>query len=510
MHSEAMTHVNGCMLVLLLAVGGVACRSHGDLLTGRDGGSDVGDAAGSVGGAGGGAMGGAGGSNLGVGTAFPNGIGPESKWKTGVVAHTAGPYAPCGIIGSGGIVFGAANPTAPEFAAASRAGVVLFYSTETGKQVRAPYYVKGPVNGVDYSRDGTKLVIAADTGIQIVRLADGAVLFDRQPFGLSAHAASLSPDGTLIAAIGYDASVSTNEFTLKLVQVSDGTSIGQFGPEAPDGVAPQFSADGNRLAVGGFVLTVPGLELVPPSPLSFSHLAPTHAALSPDGTKVAEGGHVIDLASGRELKTPALSDGFGVIWSAFSTDGAIYAEIDTSIHLWRTSDWTPIGTPEPIAVVQGISGFGPDGRFFLSGDGKRLIATLPPGSLDGAEHVLFQIMNVPDLTPGPVVSEPQFSIHPSESPTRSSVPWVSSAHILCGSPATETRNRRVFPRTGRPGRSGRSLLATIIHSISIASMGRVPTSGDLPVSRTDVSNSRTFNRAVPVEALPAEVSQSVQ
>ena len=96
------------------------------------------------------------------------GIGTEWKWKTGVVAHTAGPYAPCGIVGTGRVTFGAANPTAPEIAAASRSGVVLLYSPETGKQVRSPYYAAGAVSGVDYSRDGTKLVVAGDTGVQIV------------------------------------------------------------------------------------------------------------------------------------------------------------------------------------------------------------------------------------------------------------------------------------------------------------------------------------------------------
>jgi WD40 repeat protein len=384
-------------------------------LKGRDGGagglSGTAGAAGNGGGAGsgGGAPGGSGGGGnvgIGTGTAFPNGIGADWKWKTGVVAHTAGPYAPCGIIGTGPVTFGAANPTAPEFAAASRSGVVLFFSSETGKQVRSPHYVAGPVNGVDYSRDGTKLVVAGDTGVQIIRLADGQEIFNAQPFGFVARAAALSPDGSLIAALGLDSLPTTTSqvYILQLLRVSDGRSIAKTFVEAVDRVAPQFSPDGSLLvAAGPSILSVPSLEMAAPPPMGFYS---TQTVLSPDGTKVAQGGHVIDLASGREVKAPRQGQGTAS-WAAFSPDGATYAEgFGATIHLWRVSDWTPIGTPTSIAFASDGSDI-TDGRFFFSGDGTRIISTLQGTA--GDQRPVFQILNVPDLTRGAVIAEPALS-----------------------------------------------------------------------------------------------------
>src|SRR5437764_3864980 len=98
--------------LLLATAGGVACHSQSDPLKGRDGGAGglTGTAgAGGVGGAGASGTGGTG--NIGAGTAFPNGIGTDWQWKKGVVARTAGPYAGCGMIGTGVVTYGAANPT---------------------------------------------------------------------------------------------------------------------------------------------------------------------------------------------------------------------------------------------------------------------------------------------------------------------------------------------------------------------------------------------------------------
>ena len=62
--------------------------------------------------------------------------------------------------------------------------------------------------------------------------------------------------------------------------------------------------------------------------------------------------------------------------------------------------------------MPGIIGYGPDGRFFFSGDGKRLITTLSRDSFSESDHVVFQIMNVPDLTPGVAIAEPRFGWSP--------------------------------------------------------------------------------------------------
>jgi WD40 repeat protein len=392
------------------AGGGIAGGSGNAAGAGNTGGNSSAGGSSNSGGSGNaaGGMGGAAASpNIGQGSAFPNGIGTGWNWTTGVVAHDAGPYAPCGMLGTGAVTFGAANPVAAEVAFASRAGVVFFYSSATGGPVRTPVYASGPLAGVDYSRDGTKLVVAGDTGVQIVRLADSTVLFNAQPFALVARAAALSPDGSSIAALGWDSQPTsiTPPFILRLVRVSDGKSIAETTlDEAPDGLAPQFSPDGSLVVAGAYVLSLPSLA----TQLQLPGNTPPQTALSPDGTMVAEDGSVVDIATAKELKSPTLSS---IQWSAFSPDGTLYAESDVeyggvAIHLYSTSDWTEVGTAS-IAYPSGNDDYN-DGRFFFSADGTEIVSTLTAVPYPyGENRPVFQIVSVPGLVPQAVIAGPQ-------------------------------------------------------------------------------------------------------
>ena len=343
--------------------------------------------------------------NVGADSPYPKGIGADWTWTSGVVPHVAGPYAPCGILGPGPVTFGAANPTAPEIAVASRSGVVFFYSSDTGQQSRTPFYAAGPVSGVTYSRDGTQLVVAGDTGVQIIRLADGKELSRFHPFTSFATAAALSPDGSLMAAAGWDLppGFSSEVVTLRLVRVSDGTPIADHpvgGQDSMHGVPPQFSLDGKLLTIDSQIFSVPDLQLGPSAGFFYN-------VLSPDGTKVVQDGHVVDLATGQDLKE--VQDGY--MGSAFSPDGATYAECfgdvtGPNIQLWRTSDWTAIGTPTSISYSTQRDG-AVTGRIFFSGDGTRLISMLS-GEDDGGDRLVLQVINVPDLTRRAVVAGPVF------------------------------------------------------------------------------------------------------
>ncbi len=396
--------------------------------TGNVGGSSSGGSSGAGGSANVGGSGNAGGAvgngavggttapvTIGQGSAFPNGIGTDWNWTTGVAVHDAGPYAPCGIIGTGLVTFGAANPKAAEVAFASRAGVVFFYSSATGAPTRAPFYASGPLAGVAYSRDGSKLVVAGDTGVQIVRLADSTVLYDVQPFDFVARAAALSPDGTLIAALGWDSaqlSLSPPQI-LRLIRVSDGKSIAEKSfVSAADSVPPEFSPDGSFLVADGAVLSVPSFAVRLEVPFY-----PPQTVLSPDGTKIAGGGSVVDIATGNTLKsdTPGSSH-----WSAFSPDGTLYAESDAdsnvAIHLYSTSNWTEVGTasiPYPVSTDD----YG-DGRFFFSSDGTTIIAMLTGSPYPwGYNRLVSQIVSVPDLVRKAVIEQPQvFNALPAFAP----------------------------------------------------------------------------------------------
>jgi WD40 repeat protein len=318
-----------------------------------------------------------------------------------VQAHVAGPYQPCGIVGTGPVSWGAASPTDPAIAAASRSGVVLFFDLDTGKRIRTPFYAGGPVSSVDYARDGKRLVVAGDTGVEIVNVADGRVLWSGKPFAVSSRSAALSPDGTLIAALGVDEQPIALTFpvTLRILRVADGALIAQRSVDGPDGVAPQFSPEGTFVVVGAELLSVASLDPLPISPLQVSG----NASLSPDGKMIAMGGHVWNVASGQELKaaptpSPLLS------WAAFSPDGVTYAEslsefAGLTIHRYRTSDWSLVDT----AVISPSTS--PNGRFFFSGDGGHLISTAGP-AVDLSNRLAFSVVGVPDFAGQTLIAEP--------------------------------------------------------------------------------------------------------
>jgi WD40 repeat protein len=349
------------------------------------------------------------------GVGLQGGIGTDSTWSTDVRAHLAGPYQPCGIIGTGPVIWGAASPIDDEIAFASRAGVVLFSSLTTGKQVTPPFYAGGPVVGVDYSRDGRLIVVAGDTGIQLVNRADRAVVWHKNPFGFGARAAALSPDGTLIAALGWDqmptpaASGGEQSVSLRLIRVADGASIATlpYPLYALDGVAPQFAPDGTFMVVGEYILSVPALQPLPNPLLTTSG----NMALSRDGKMIARGGQVSELATGRELKPTLPVESPPIEWVAFSPDGATYAETlpdsggaGTMIHRYRTSDWSPIDT----TLIDYRPG-GNDlatGAFFFSYDGRRVISMLVV-SYATADTPIFEVLGTPDFNVQSTVTEPR-------------------------------------------------------------------------------------------------------
>ena len=386
--------------VAMPGVGGaVATGGH---IAGASGGTGTGGTAG-TGGAGG-LVGGAGG--------LLGGIGDEWKWRTGVQAHIAGPYHPCGAIGSGQVTWGAASPNGLEVASASPTGVVMFFGLETGAQVRAPFHAGGPVLGVDYTRDGTRLIVAGDAGVQIVNLADGRVLSTSRAFAFP-RGAALSPDGSYLAELGWDVAPNGlgndpprgGDLILRVVRVADDHVVAEEpSVSVDDGVAPQFSPDGAFIVVGSLLLSIPNLQPLPISPLQSSG----NTALSSDGTMVAQAGTVWEVASRRELKPP--SD-YPSNWVAFSPDGATYAELQsnsgTVLHLFRTSDWSEIGSATIDFREAGVGHSLNDGRFFFSGDGRRVISTLSAQYSVADDLPIFQITPVSDLTSTTIAAEPR-------------------------------------------------------------------------------------------------------
>ena len=334
----------------------------------------------------------------GVGLAPSGGIGSDWKWNKDVETRVAGPYALCGAVGTGLVTSAATRPTAPEVAVSSRSGLVSFFSLDGSDAPRPAINVGGFASSVAYSGDGQRLVAASDAGVEVFDLADGRSVFSAQPFGFATQAAALSPDGSLVAALGQDheQTTSSQAHILRLVSVADGKLVSEL-PNFPTDVfvAPQFSRDGARVLVGADVFSVPELQ-----PLYFLEDAQAWtSALSPDGTMVASGGTVFDIASGRALKSPGPSS-VPLQWVAFSPDGATYAEshegpTGTTIQVFRTSDFSVV--EEGVVDYPQDSGATPDGRFLFSGDGKHLVVTFDPMRATGSDLLVLDVLALPGL-----------------------------------------------------------------------------------------------------------------
>jgi WD40 repeat protein len=337
------------------------------------------------------------GSDKGLFPEVPRGIGAAWKWKEGVTPRLAGPYAPCGVVGTGQVRGGAPSPDGAEIAIASYAGLVLFASPLTGKIVGPPFHASGPLTSVAYSRDGKLVVAAGPGGVTIFDRADRRVIFDRQPFAHASLSASLSPDGTLLAVQGWDLGPENPMgmvLMLRLIRVADGTKVAEIASNFDYGEVPQFTPDGKAVAVSSGFVSVPTLQ-----PLPFSVGSSGRLALSRDGKLVAQDSHVWNVATGQKVfDSPSPGQ---LISPAFSPDGATYAELRDGagaprLHLYRTSDWSLIREAETRHAPDGVELVA--GPIFFSGDGKRILVTLAPSVGSPNQAPVYSVVSVPGLT----------------------------------------------------------------------------------------------------------------
>jgi Tol biopolymer transport system component/DNA-binding winged helix-turn-helix (wHTH) protein len=257
------------------------------------------------------------------------------------------------------------------------AGAAVRSVRPDGSDSRRLYRFDNDVDQVFYGRDGRELYVSftppvpADVGGRLVRLrlgSDGVVV--GEPEQLAAGWASgrcqmaLAPDGRKLAYVEAEAQHGVDVVALR----GDGTAAGPPQPLLPQltlrGMAPAFSTDGRRLALGvfrpggGWSLWLADADGTRVEPARAAPIARSHFSWLRDGRVVVTEGLpgrrgmrliAVDPASGREEVLLAADQ---AIWTAkVSADGRRVAFMrmaseDDVFQVWTAS--LPGGSPRPV------------------------------------------------------------------------------------------------------------------------------------------------------------------
>jgi WD40 repeat protein len=260
------------------------------------------------------------------------------------------------------------DPTGRLVAAGLGNGSIRTWALRTGNPVATRRLASVPVESVQFSRDGGRLLGAGLAGVAVWSTSKGSreplAVFDRKggPF-----AAAFSPNRKLVATGDFDGIV-------RLWRTDSGVQE----DELPTGeLAPvttvSFSANGLRLAAASGSQAVVWTLPVKRRQILRSHGNQVWAVgVSPDGTRVATG-DISGLVRVWNLRTGAvgeLNGHSGAITSlAFSPDGRLLvtASQDETGRIWD------VGSGRPLAELRGHHGivksaaFAPDGQTVVTG-----------------------------------------------------------------------------------------------------------------------------------------------
>jgi hypothetical protein len=201
-----------------------------------------------------------------------------------------------------------------------------------------------PITAVAFHPEGRELAVGGHHEITIWSIDDGKLLRRLKGIGERTYSLAYTKDGTKLAiASGTPAQLGE----VKLLNAADGTVARHFGSLADCALALAFSADEQRLAIGGadsvsrIYEVASGKELLTIKDHSDWI---TSLAWSPDGTRLATASRdktckVFDTTSG-ELVTTFSEHGEAVLAIAYHSDGqhAISAGADNRIRYWIAGD----------------------------------------------------------------------------------------------------------------------------------------------------------------------------
>ena len=265
-------------------------------------------------------------------------------------------------------------------------GTVRLWNALTRRPLGPPIVSPHAVTGLALSRDGKVLAVAAD-GLQLWSTSTGQRIGGTLPAADADGPVAISPDGSLVAAIGTDGKarlyqVATQQETGTAVTVGPGASGAAlaFSPDgktfatvSANGTAALWSVAAQRrigaLMAGGSSGT-PAAGDSPVAAVGFSPDGATLATASASGDS-SDSIRLWDTATQQEIGTPMTAGPGRVYAVAFSPDGATLASAggDGTARLWDAAAQLEIGTPMtagpgPVYAVA----FSPDGATLVTAD----------------------------------------------------------------------------------------------------------------------------------------------
>ncbi len=259
----------------------------------------------------------------------------------------------------------ALSPDGTSLAAATTDGIQVWQVADAG-----PPSILGSASGMPgralaFSPDGGNLAWAG-TSLVVGRLSDAVVLRAVDGYLPPVRRVVASPVGSTVAVI-VDASP-PDVPTVYLWETSEGTS--QALPEAGAALSAAYSPDGTLLAAGGWDGHVRLVEVTNGEVLRTIAAHPEQVqsvAFSPDGELLASSAmgevRVWQTGDGALRRVLAPPDAGWMESVAFSPDGSLLAAVwSGQVWIWRVSDWTLVHAL--VTEDDGYSGrvaFAPDG-----------------------------------------------------------------------------------------------------------------------------------------------------